>query len=40
VYWPTRLIHREKAEALAVGQQEDAPEPTESNVMTVSGSTK
>ena len=34
-----RRLHKEKAEALAVGQQEDAPEPTESNVMTVSRST-
>ena len=34
-----RWLHKEKAEALAVGQQEDAPEPTESNVMTVSRST-
>ena len=34
-----RRLHKEKAEALAVGQQEDALEPTESNVMTVSRST-
>lgn len=34
-----RQLHKEKAEALAVGQQEDALEPTESNVMTVSRST-
>ena len=35
-----RWLHKEKAEALAVGQQEGALEPTESNVMTVSRSTK
>ena len=34
-----RRLHKEKAEALVVGQQEDATEPTESNVMTVSRST-